>query len=133
VRENLLERCPVCHPDATVNFPDAWLSHYIPSPEKYPIVYYVNLFYKFLIPTIIGGMGLLVVLDFSKRVRDWLEIQKIIPFRMSTPARVEAAESDPESPEISNTEEEVDHSPAEADEEIVIDANLTDENGDESA
>lgn len=70
VRENLLQRCQVCHPDATVNFPDAWLSHYIPSPEKYPIVYYVDLFYKFLIPTVIGGMGLLVVLDISKRVRD---------------------------------------------------------------
>ena len=70
VRENLLVRCQVCHPDATINFPDAWLSHYIPSAEKAPLVYYVNLFYMIFIPLVLGGMGLLVVLDLSKRVRD---------------------------------------------------------------
>lgn len=70
VRENLLVRCQVCHPDATINFPDAWLSHYIPSAEKAPLVYYVNLFYLIFIPLVLGGMGLLVVLDLSKRVRD---------------------------------------------------------------
>ncbi len=67
VRENLLARCQVCHPDATPNFPTAWMSHYIPSPDKNPIVYYVNLFYKFLIPTVLGGMALLVALDLNKR------------------------------------------------------------------
>ena len=70
VRENLLVRCQVCHPDATINFPDAWLSHYIPSAEKTPLVYYVNLFYMILIPVVLGGMGLLVVLDFTKQMRD---------------------------------------------------------------
>jgi hypothetical protein len=66
VRKNLLARCQVCHPDATTNFPDAWLSHYIPSPEKYPIVYYVNLFYKFLIPGVLMPMAVLVLMDFSR-------------------------------------------------------------------
>lgn len=66
VRENLLARCRVCHPGATANFPEAWMSHYIPSPEKYPIVYYVNLFYKFFIPAVLGPMLLLVVMDFSR-------------------------------------------------------------------
>jgi hypothetical protein len=66
VRENILARCQVCHPDATANFPTAWMSHYIPSPERNPIVYYVNLFYKFLIPTVLGGMAVLVVLDLNK-------------------------------------------------------------------
>lgn len=70
VQENLLVRCQVCHPDATINFPDAWLSHYIPSADKAPLVYYVNLFYMILIPLVLGGMGLLVVLDLSKRIRD---------------------------------------------------------------
>jgi hypothetical protein len=70
VRENLLVRCQVCHPDATINFPDAWLSHYIPSPEDAPLVYYVNLFYMIFIPAVLGFMGILVVLDISKRVRD---------------------------------------------------------------
>jgi hypothetical protein len=76
VRENLLLRCQACHPDATVNFPDAWLSHYIPSPERTPLVYYVDLFYRFFIPGVLGGMAVLVALDFSKimrsRLRNWL-------------------------------------------------------------
>ena len=65
-RENLLVRCQKCHPDATTNFPDSWMSHYIPSPDKYPIVYYVNLFYKFFIPAVLGPMALLVVMDFGR-------------------------------------------------------------------
>ena len=66
VRENLLARCQTCHPDATANFPDAWLSHYIPSPEKYLMVYYINLFYKFFIPGCVVPMVVLVVMDFSR-------------------------------------------------------------------
>jgi hypothetical protein len=66
VRENLLKRCQTCHPDATVNFPDSWLSHYIPSPEKYVAVYYINLFYKFFIPAVLIPMLILVVMDFSR-------------------------------------------------------------------
>jgi hypothetical protein len=68
VKENLLATCQKCHPDAQDNFPTAWLSHYIPSPEKYPLVYYVDLFYKFFIPTVLGGMGILVVLDASRNL-----------------------------------------------------------------
>lgn len=66
VRENLLARCQVCHPDATSNFPEAWLSHYIPSPENAPLVYYVNLFYKLFIPGVLGFMAILVVMDASR-------------------------------------------------------------------
>ncbi len=66
VKENLLIKCQACHEDATANFPEAWLSHYIPSPEKYPIVYYIDLFYKFLIPAVLIPMGILVLMDFSR-------------------------------------------------------------------
>jgi hypothetical protein len=66
VRENLLARCQQCHPTATANFPDSWMSHYVPSPEKYPIVYYVNLFYKFFIPAVLGPMAILVAMDFGR-------------------------------------------------------------------
>lgn len=69
VSENLLARCQNCHPDATANFPTAWLSHYIPDREHNPLVYYVDLFYKIFIPTLLGGMVLLVALDFSSKVR----------------------------------------------------------------
>ncbi len=69
IRQNLLARCQVCHPDASANFPTAWLSHYIPSPDNNSLVYFVNLFYKILIPGVLGGMAVLVVLDFSSLVR----------------------------------------------------------------
>lgn len=69
VRENILIRCQVCHPDATASFPDAWLSHYIPTAEQHPLVFAVDTFYKFFIPTVLGGMGLIVALDFASRIR----------------------------------------------------------------
>ncbi len=70
VEQNLLSRCKVCHPDATANFPTAWLSHYVPSAKHNSIVFYVGLFYKFLIPIVLGGMALLVVMDFSRSLLD---------------------------------------------------------------
>jgi hypothetical protein len=69
IQENLLKRCQVCHPQATINFSSAWLSHYIPSPDNNSLVYYVNLFYKFFIPGTLSGMAVLVILDFGSRLR----------------------------------------------------------------
>ena len=68
MKQNLLARCQTCHPEATSNFPDAWMSHYIPSPENYPIVYYVTLFYKFFIPGVLGPMAVFVVSDVIRRL-----------------------------------------------------------------
>lgn len=68
MQENLLAKCQRCHPGATANFPAAWLSHYEPSPERYPIVYYVNLFYKIFIPTVLGGMIFFVLTDIYRRI-----------------------------------------------------------------
>ena len=42
------------------------MSHYIPSPQNYALVYYVNLFYKFFIPITLGSMALLVVMDAGR-------------------------------------------------------------------
>ena len=69
VKENMLVSCQKCHPDATENFSDSWLSHYRPDKEKFPIVYYVDLFYKFLLPTVLGGMAIFVLSDVYRRVR----------------------------------------------------------------
>lgn len=68
LKDNLLKKCQRCHPDATANFPDAWMSHYEPSPEHFPLVYYVNLFYKIFIPTVLGGMILFVITDIYRRI-----------------------------------------------------------------
>ncbi len=69
-RSNLLKTCQQCHPDATTNFPAAWLMHYRASPTQFPTVYYVNLFYMIFIPVVIGGMALFVLLDFARRLRN---------------------------------------------------------------
>ncbi|RME91513.1 MAG: cytochrome C [Anaerolineae bacterium] len=70
MKDNLLTTCRRCHPDATADFPDAWMRHYIPSPDRYPVVYYVNLFYKILIPLVIGGMAIFVLTDAIRRLMD---------------------------------------------------------------
>ena len=68
MKARLLTTCQKCHPDATANFPDAWLNHYRPSPQHNALVYYVNLFYKIFIPTVLGGMGIFVVSDATRRI-----------------------------------------------------------------
>lgn len=83
VKENLLITCKKCHPDANANFPDSWLSHYTPSPDKWPLVYYVNLFYQILIPVVIGGMLIYVITDF---VRGRLDKRKKNEPKTETPA-----------------------------------------------
>jgi hypothetical protein len=68
VHENLLTTCQRCHPDATTNFSAAWLGHYEPSPDKYPVIYYIQLFYLIFIPTLLGGMAIFVISDASRRL-----------------------------------------------------------------
>ena len=68
IKGNLLVRCQRCHPTETgENFTDAWMSHYVASPSRFPLVYYVNLFYNIFIPAVIGGMLVFVVSDIVRR------------------------------------------------------------------
>jgi hypothetical protein len=67
-KENLLETCQKCHPDATINFPDSWTSHYQPTFEKQPLVAAINMFYLLVIPATIGGMAMFVMTDAGRRV-----------------------------------------------------------------
>jgi predicted CXXCH cytochrome family protein len=62
-RKNILATCQKCHPDANTNFSASWLGHYEPDVNKYPIVYFVDLFYKIFIPAVLGFMALYVVVD----------------------------------------------------------------------
>ncbi|MGE3841375.1 MAG: cytochrome c3 family protein [Vicinamibacterales bacterium] len=68
LKGNLVKTCRQCHPDATENFPSAWLSHYEPSWDRTPLVYAVTLAYKFLIPFMIGGLLLQVFLHLWRVV-----------------------------------------------------------------
>jgi hypothetical protein len=67
VKANLLKTCQKCHPDASTNFPEAWLSHYVPTRDRAPVVYWARLAYQILIPGVVGGMALFVVSDFVRR------------------------------------------------------------------
>ncbi|OQY94794.1 MAG: hypothetical protein B6D41_06780, partial [Chloroflexi bacterium UTCFX4] len=53
----------------TASFTAAWMSHYEASPEKYPVVYYINLFYWILIPLTIGALLIFIGSDIFQRAR----------------------------------------------------------------
>ncbi len=44
------------------------MGHFAPSRDNYPLVYYVDLFYKILIPAVIGAMAAFVGLDFVRKI-----------------------------------------------------------------
>ncbi|HBX43848.1 MAG TPA: hypothetical protein DEH27_08755 [Deltaproteobacteria bacterium] len=62
VKKNLVKRCQKCHLDATEKFPSAWLFHYKPSLSKYPMIFFVNGFYKIFLPIMWAGLILQVLL-----------------------------------------------------------------------
>jgi hypothetical protein len=74
--DNLQHTCAQCHENADIRFPQAWLSHYIPSLEQTPILYVVNIFYPILIIGTIGGMMAYIGLDFRKRLSEKRRMRK---------------------------------------------------------
>jgi hypothetical protein len=70
IKENLLVTCQRCHPDATTDFPASWLSHYRPDVENAPMVYFIDLFYKILIPGTLGFMIFLNLTDLGRTIVD---------------------------------------------------------------
>ncbi len=62
VKSRLVKHCQKCHPGATEEFPDAWLSHYEPSLSNAPLVYLINLGYKIFIPFMLIGLILQILL-----------------------------------------------------------------------
>jgi len=69
IKANLLETCRQCHPDATANFSDSWLSHYQPSLQHHPLVFLVDTFYAMVIPVTVAGFAFLVATDIFRRIR----------------------------------------------------------------
>lgn len=76
IQENLLTTCQRCHPDASDDFPGAWLSHYQPSWDKTPIVASVDLFYRIFIPATVFGMLVFLIPDSLQRIRRKFTRQK---------------------------------------------------------
>ncbi|MCA9892934.1 MAG: cytochrome c3 family protein [Anaerolineae bacterium] len=69
IRENLLDTCRTCHPDASADFPDSWVGHFPPSLDNHPLMFLVNLFYQILIPVVVGGFLFLIATDIIRRIR----------------------------------------------------------------
>jgi hypothetical protein len=67
---NLQHTCQQCHEDASIRFPDAWLSHYLPTLEHTPALVVINWAYRILIPLVIGGFLVYIGLDINRR---WLD------------------------------------------------------------
>jgi predicted CXXCH cytochrome family protein len=65
---NLQKTCAKCHEGASPSFPKAWLSHYEPTPTKASVVWGVMLFYKLLIPFMVGGLVLQIALHLWRVV-----------------------------------------------------------------
>ncbi len=72
---NLQHTCQQCHQEATIQFPSAWLSHYIPTWENTPALYVVNVIYKVLIAFTISAFMAYISLDVNKR---WGERRKVL-------------------------------------------------------
>ncbi len=70
IDERLLVKCQACHPGARFAFLSAWTQHYIPSPEHYPLIYYVRLFYRFVIPATVAFFLLYIFIDWRRRRSD---------------------------------------------------------------
>ncbi len=69
VGTRLLGRCQRCHPGASTSFLSAWTGHYVPSPSRYPWIYYVRLFYNVVIPSTVGFFLLYIAIDIWGRRR----------------------------------------------------------------
>jgi len=69
VEAKLLQRCQRCHPGASAKFLSAWTGHYVPSPERYPVIYYVRILYNVVIPSTVGFFLLYIAIDVWGRRR----------------------------------------------------------------
>lgn len=69
IKARLLVRCQTCHPQATTKFLSAWTAHYIPSPTRYPLIYWVRAFYRLVIPGTIAFFLLYIGVDVWGRRR----------------------------------------------------------------
>lgn len=74
-RANLLTTCRTCHPDAGRYFATAWTEHKTPGPSASPLVFYVQIFYRLLIPAVVGFLGILTVLDLGRWAGD--QVKKV--------------------------------------------------------
>ncbi len=69
INQRMLVRCEACHEGISASFLSAWTAHYIPSPDRYALIYYVRLFYIVIIPATVGFFLLYIAIDWRARRR----------------------------------------------------------------
>lgn len=62
VKANLVQRCRKCHANATENFPNAWISHYEPSLQRAPLIFFIGIVYRIFTPIMVIGLLLQILL-----------------------------------------------------------------------
>lgn len=66
MKARVSEVCADCHEGASTDFQEAWLSHYPPSLTHAPLVFLIDLGYKFFIPFMVVGLALQVGLHLYR-------------------------------------------------------------------
>ncbi len=64
---NLQRTCQECHPDAGMNFPQAWLSHKSPSLQELPGLYITNMILQWLVVAVTVFFVLYILFDLARR------------------------------------------------------------------
>ncbi len=70
---NILTTCRQCHTTAGRLFASAWTEHKTPGPTASPLVWYVQVFYRILIPSVLGFLIVLTLLDLGRWAGDRLK------------------------------------------------------------
>ncbi len=65
--DNLQKTCQQCHKDASITFPQTWLSHKTPSESSMPGLFVTNQFSLGAVITVILAIALFIILDLRQR------------------------------------------------------------------
>ena len=75
-KDNLVATCGQCHPGANTRFTVGAVHASVTQQEREPILYWIATIYVILIIVVVGGMALHNFLDFFKKARRKVGIQK---------------------------------------------------------
>lgn len=74
--DNLTKTCESCHPGAGVKFAESFLGHRETSPQNNPVVHYTEIFFKYLLFSVIAFGIIVMLLAVRKYISNkWREIE----------------------------------------------------------
>jgi hypothetical protein len=66
--DNLQKTCQECHKDASITFPEAWLSHKTPTLSVTPGLYLSNVLSLGAVVVTVAGIAIFIILDIRRRM-----------------------------------------------------------------